>query len=495
MKVLSTASRHQIFFAGILLTYLILAIGTAITRQPYDDEGYAASPAYTLVHYGYMAVIPADQYRDSHKAYWMPPVFFLVQAAWQSFVGFGVVQFRLGSVVAGLVLLFAIHYLVSKLSDDRTLALIIMSLVALDYTFVQHAGIGRPEMMTSAFAVCSLAAHLALRQRYLGLALLASHALMATSALTHPVGALLWMPALLGLQAYLNLKELRLTSLLLIALPYLVGGAAWGLYILDNPDEFRSQLFGIALGSNRFAGLRDPFHAVPRELVDRFLGYYGVRPNASLLVKLKLVLPVGYAIGILAALLVPAARRNRFVRMALLLSLVQFLTLAVFEGTKQYHYILHIIPAFLGVLGAVLWLGWQHAWIPRRILAAVVFMLMLAQIGPTVFRWSENRYYHDFLPVLDYIRPYVEQGDLILSEAEFAIPLGFPDNLVGDDSYGFKRPVRPKLVVADLTVYESNKNGAKKGKPQLYEYLNEDFPAEFEAVFRRGNYTVYRRRE
>ena len=103
--------------------------------------------------------------------------------------------------------------------------------------------------------------------------------------------------------------------------------------------------------------------------MDRFLGYYGVRPNASLLVKLKLALPLGYTLGILAALLIPAARRSRFVRTALLLCLVQFLTLAVFEGTKQYHYILHIIPAFLTVLGAVLWLGWQHAWLPRVVLA------------------------------------------------------------------------------------------------------------------------------
>jgi len=229
--------------------------------------------------------------------------------------------------------------------------------------------------------------------------------------------------------------------------------------------------------------------------VDRFLGYYGVRPNASLLVKLKLVLPVGYAMGILAALLVPAARRSRFIRTALLLCLVQFLTLAVFEGTKQYHYILHIIPAFLTVLGAVLWLGWQHAWIPRVVLSAIAFILILAQISPTVFRFSENRYYHDFLPVVAYIRPYVEQGDLILSEAEFAIPLGFPDNLVADERYGFKRSLRPRLVVADLTVYEGNKNSVKKRRPQLYEYLNEDFPAEFEAVFQRGNYTVYRRRE
>jgi hypothetical protein len=494
MKGLGSASRHQIFFVAVLLAYLILAIGTASTRQPYGDEGWLASPAHTLVHRGYMAVIPSDRHRDSHKAYWMPPVFFLVQAAWQSFVGFGVVQFRLGSVVAGLVLLLAIHYVVSKLSNDRTLALIIMSLVALDYTFVQHAGIGRPEMMSSAFAVCSLAAHLALRQPSLGLALLASHALMATSALTHPVGAFLWIPALLGLQAYLDLKALRSTSLLLIALPYLVGGAAWGLYILDNPKEFRSQFSGIALGSNRFAGLQDPFHAVQRE-VYRFLGYYGVRPNASLLVKLKLVLPVGYAMGILAALLVPAARRSRFIRTALLLCLVQFLTLAVFEGTKQYHYILHIIPAFLTVLGGVLWLGWQHAWIPRVMLSAIAFILILAQISPTVFRFTENRYYHDFLPVLAYIRPYVEQGDLILGEAEFAIPLGFPDNLVADERYGFKRSLRPRLVVADVTVYEGNKNSVKKRGPQLYEYLNEAFPAEFEAVFQRGNYTVYRRRE
>ena len=494
MKLMGTASRHRIFFVAILLAYLLLATGTAFTRQPYGDEGWLASPAYTLVHRGYMAVIPLDKHRDSHKAYWMPPVFFLVEAAWQSVVGFGVVQFRLGSVVAGLVLLVAIHYVVSKLSNDRILAVIIMGLVALDYTFVQHAGIGRPEMMSSAFAVSSLAAHLALRQRSLPLALLSSHALMATSAFTHPVGALLWIPALLGIQAYLDVKELRLTSLLLIALPYLAGGVGWGLYILDNTKEFRSQ-FSSQLGSNRLAGIQDPLRAVQRELLDRFLGYYGVRPNASLLVKLKLALPVGYAMGILAALLVPTARRNPFIRMALLLCLVQFLTLGVLEGTKQYQYILHIIPAFLMVLGGVLWIGWQHVWTPRPVLAAITFILILVQIGPTVFRVSENRYHHDFLPVLDYVRPYVEQGDLILSEAEFAIPLGFPDNLVADESYGFKRSPRPKLVVVDLTVYENNRNSVKKRQPQMYGYLNEDFPAEFEAVFQRGIYTVYRRRE
>jgi hypothetical protein len=199
--------------------------------------------------------------------------------------------------------------------------------------------------------------------------------------------------------------------------------------------------------------------------------------------------------GLLAALLIPAARRTRFTRMALLLCLVQFLTLAVVEGTKQYQYILHITPAFLMVLGGVLWIGWQRVWIPRLVLAAITVVLVLVQIGPTVFRFTENRYHHDFLPVLDYIRPYVEHGDLILSEAEFAIPLGFPDNLVADESYGFKRSPRPKLVVVDVTVYENNSNSVKKRQPQIYEYLTEDFRAEFEAVFQRGNYTVYRRRE
>src|SRR5690242_7952218 len=95
-----------------IVAYLVLGIATAVTRQPYGDEGELESPAYNLVHRGHLEVTQWEDARASHKAYWMPPVFFFAQAAWQVVISFGVIQMRLGIVLWGLVLLFAVRYIV-----------------------------------------------------------------------------------------------------------------------------------------------------------------------------------------------------------------------------------------------------------------------------------------------------------------------------------------------------------------------------------------------
>lgn len=485
--------RHRFLLMTILAAYLILAGSTALTRQPYSDEGELASPAYTLVHRGYMTVIQWENHRASQKAYWTPPVFFLVEAAWQSLVGFGVVQFRLASVVSGLVLLLAAYFIVNALTHDGPLTLVVVSLLGLDYTFLQHAGVGRCEIMSLTFALCAIAAYVTMRERSLSLAIVTSHALMAASALTHPAGMLLWMPALVGLQASLDLRRHQLRSLLLMALPYVVGGTAWGLYILENPAEFRSQL-QISLSMGRLAGFGHPLVAVKREITERFLAYYGVRLNAPALVKLKMILPLGYLVGLASALLIPFARRYLFLRQVTVLFFVQFLILALVEGTKQFHYIVHVIPTLSAILGTVISLAWQKRWVPRPLLAAAVTSLLVLQIGPTLFRVQEDRYRQHFIPVLDYIRPYVERGEVLISQAEFSIPLGFPDNIVTDPTYGWKRQHRPLLVVADETVLERNAADARERRPDLYRYLVQEFRAEYMPIFTRGNYTVYRRR-
>jgi hypothetical protein len=212
------------------------------------------------------------------------------------------------------------------------------------------------------------------------------------------------------------------------------------------------------------------------------------------LVKLKILLPLGYVLGLSGALLIPSARSYPFLRLTTLLFLLQFLILAIVEGTKQFHYIVHVIPTAAMILATVVWLAWQRRWIPRGLVVATVATLLLFQIGPTLFRVHEDRYRQHFLPVLDYIRPAVARGDILISQAEFSIPLGFPHNVIMDPSYGWKRRDRPALVVVDEAVREKNAEGARKGRPDLYQYLTQQFPAEYEPVFIRGPYTVYARR-
>jgi hypothetical protein len=79
---------RTIWIVSIVL-YIALATGTALTRQPYGDEGELASPTYNLVHRGHLEVTQWGERRESHKAYWMPSLFFFAQAGWQMIVGIG----------------------------------------------------------------------------------------------------------------------------------------------------------------------------------------------------------------------------------------------------------------------------------------------------------------------------------------------------------------------------------------------------------------------
>src|SRR5881296_2775286 len=347
------AIARTIWMASVIL-YIALATGTAMTRQPYGDEGELASPAYNFVHRGHLEVTQWEGPRQSHKAYWMPPVFFFAQAGWQMLVGFGVIESRLATVVWGLILIFAVGSIVRRVTGDAVLASLIGFALATDYTYLQHAGIARCEIMTAALAILASAAYLFLRDRSLPAAVFTSHALMTLSGLTHPVGGMAWMPCLLGLQFWLDGRRLRWKDYALGALPYLVGALGWGVYILQDPAEFKRQFFGISLGAHRLAGFVDPLEAFQRELA-RFLGYYGVRPNASWAVRLKGLLPVGYLAGLAGALLIPAVRRQRFIKFCLGLLGIQLLLLTFIEGTKQYHYIVDVIPTLVVILVAVMW--------------------------------------------------------------------------------------------------------------------------------------------
>jgi 4-amino-4-deoxy-L-arabinose transferase-like glycosyltransferase len=480
-------------FVLLVIAYLALAAGTAMTRRPYTDEGELTNPSYTLVHRGYMAVTLWEAHRDSHKAYWVPPGFLLAQAAWQAAVGFGVIQLRLATVVWGLILLLSLRYIVTILAQDRKLALAVFGLLGLDYTFLMHAGIGRCEMMSCALAMAGIALYLKLQARSNGTAILVSHAFMACSALTHPVGAMLWFPCLAGLQLLMERGRFRWNLLLWAGIPYCAGAFGWGLYIFQDPAAFQSQFGSISLGGGRLAGIRHPLLALQNELA-RFTNYYGIRPAASLPVRLKMLLPLGYLFGLAAALLWRALRTRRIIRYALALFAVQFLLLALVEGTKQYQYILHVIPTLVTILAATLWYSWEGSFVPRAMTAAVVVGLVVLQIGPTMFRIRENRYRNEFLPTVEAIRPYVQQGADLVGMGEFGIPFGFPDNLVTDPAFAYGRAKRPDFVVVDTAVYTANMAGFRVTKPHVYRYLADSFQSEFEPIFQRGEYVLYRRR-
>ena len=479
-------------WALTIVSYLALASGTALTRQPYGDEGELASPAYNLVHRGHLEVTQWEGARESHKAYWMPPVFFLAQAAWEMVVGFGVVQFRLGTVLWGLILLLVVGSIVRKITDDSLLAALIAFALGCDYTYVQHAGVGRCEIMSAALAIGASAVYLRLRDRSLPLAVFMSHALMTLSGLTHPVGGMMWMPCLIGLQLWMDGRRLRWKDYAIGALPYFIGAAAWGAYILQDPAEFKRQFFGISLSQHRFAGLADPLTAVRRE-AERFLAYYGVRANVPWAVRLKALLPVGYLIGVMGAALMPAARKQSLIRGCFLVLCAQLFILTFIEGTKQSHYIVHVIPPLVALLVSVMWILFKSQPARRSLLATVGLLFVVIQVGPIVFRIHENPYHKNWLPAIEAARPFVAQKLLVIGGPEFGMPFDFPDNVVSWTDYGYMHKRVPDVVLTTLSQFQRN-TAVVRSDPAFHHYMTVTFFQRFRLIFQSGDIAIYRPR-
>jgi hypothetical protein len=279
---------------------------------------------------------------------------------------------------------------------------------------------------------------------------------------------------------------------MLVAVPYLVGAAAWGAYIVQDLAEFKRQFLGHSLGWGRLRGLGDPLTAIERE-AGRFAWYYGLRPNASWPIRLKAMLPIGYLVGLLLAVAVPAIRRQPLVKVALPLLGVQLLVMTFFEGTKQYHYIVHIVPTLVTLLVAALWTLWQGQVKYRLSLTVAVALLLAVQIGPTVFRFRQNLYFRDFVPTVEAVRPFVAQDLTLMCNAEFGIPFGFPRNIFDDPVFGYGRAQPPDVVVMSVSQYEAN-TALYAGNPDLSHYLTVTFPASYELIFEQGDYRIYKHR-
>ena len=98
------------FAAAVLVLYLLFTAGTALTKRPWSDEGWFASPAYNLAYHGYMgtsileSVEPRGQQKGIDKyTYWVMPLDIVAQAAWYRILGFGLFQMRMLSAFWGLV--------------------------------------------------------------------------------------------------------------------------------------------------------------------------------------------------------------------------------------------------------------------------------------------------------------------------------------------------------------------------------------------------------
>jgi 4-amino-4-deoxy-L-arabinose transferase-like glycosyltransferase len=477
-----------------LALYATLAIGLSLTRTPVCDEGWYTSPALTLVANGGMGspvIESAGIYLKGIEryTYWEMPLHAIVSAPWFRLFGPSLISTRMLSAMAGLAALLCWFYVIRKLTGDRNIALIAIFLTAIDSNVLILASTGRSDMLSAAFGAAALAAYLSLRADHLPWALFCGHACAVASGLTHPQGGLIALPSLILLQLYFDRHRLRWPLLVPIALPYLIGGAAWSAYILQAPEFFWAQFSGNSAG--RLWPLISPLLALRQEITNRLLPAYGILPGAHRVGKLRIVVPIVYAAAVLSLGWPRTVRRMPAARIIGGLIAIVVLVLVFMEGAKQPWYLVHL--AWLLAAAAAASYQWHAerrlAW--RPLWLGVLAGLFLLQTGYAAALIAQGKYASIYRPVIAVLQRDMHPGQFVMGSAELGFGLGF-DRVLDDANLGYFSGKRADFIVIDSN-YRAHLADLARTRPALYSDLAGMLAGLYRPIYSNASYSVYAR--
>ena len=487
---------------AVCAVYLALSIGEARTKRPWCDEAWYASPGLNLATRGDMGTSVLDPASTTWKGvrldgidrhtYWAMPLDFLAEAAWFKLFGFGLFQLRLLSTLWGLAALLSWYFIVRTLVDDPGVALLAILLLGTEYYFLDRTSDGRMDAMSAAFAAAALAAYLGLRRRNLAAAMLSGHVLAAAAFFTHPNGGIMAFLALVFFALYFDRRALRPVHAAMAVLPYLAGGVAWGIYVLQDPAAFRAQFFSTAV-ANRWGGLLHPWTALQQEIAIRYMKQYGFGWWAHGAARLAILAPLSYAAALAAGFAVPEFRRHPGTRGLFVFTALYFVYMWLFEGFKTWLYLIHILPWFAAALAVCLAWMWRTRVLPAPAVAALAAVLIGVQAARTVRLIRSDPYRNSYAPAVAFLESNAA-GGVVMGSAELGFRLGFRPTLVDDIRLGYGTGRRAEFIVVDDSRYADNLAAAADSERDVWRYTSRLLSEEYTPVYRHEGYVIYRRK-
>lgn len=484
---------HLRAYAVLAAVFVLLSLGVAVYKQPACDEAWFLNPVVNYFTNGTTGTTILESAGQPWSGvekytYWQPPVYFVVLAGWLKIFGVTLSSVRGLSIFCGLIALLAWGRVFRGLGLDPAAALLAFALIACDYSFVTRAADGRMDMMSAAFGVSSLAWYLHWREQRFTMAFAGSQCLLALSGLTHPVGGILNFCGVAALVLLYDRRRISLRHLALGAVPYIAGLALWGVYISRDPVLFRKVFAGNASG--RLDGLLNPVRSLQREIMERYLATFGLRPEAGLLTRLKLLIPAAYFFGVFAALFTPALRKDRTLRPLFVLMGLYFFVLAFQDDQKYGVYLVHVLPLFAALLAVWISWVWKARVFPRSLLAVLVAGFLALQAGGALYWVANDTYHADYLSAVSFLRRNVPKGQFIVGPAQLAFGLGFDANLSDDTFLGYYSGKKPDVIVADPR-YEENFETYRRRQPAEYRYIQTRLREEYRLVYDYRSFRIY----
>lgn len=484
----------------MIAVFLSLSIASALTHRPQIDEGMFASPAYNLAFNGHFGTTVLEKEkatltRIDQRTYWVMPMFLMNAAAAFKTLGFSLVSMRLVNVFWGLVLLAAVYFIALKLSDDKRTALIALVLASCDYMVLETASSARMDMMTAALGFAAIAVYLVLRERNLLLAVLLSQTLIVIDGLTHP-NAITAFVALAIVALWFDRKQLNLRMIFFAAIPYVIGGTAFGAWVLQDTEAFKNQFIDNALMGGRMSGMSSPLDNIIREFTEHYPHAYGLGQNSgghSGPIWLKSFILIGYIIGIVGSLVIKELRQNANWGLLMIVTLAYFFIMAIIDGQKQTTYLIHIVPLYIVLLAGVIGWFWRQAKVPRVVLVVAILGFIALPAGGMLLKIKQNTRGNFYDPMIGHLKSNMRSDDYVMGGAELAFGLGFEANLIADGRYGYYTGKRPRYIASDSAT-ELTWQNSQKFFPEFYEYFPRLLRDEYRVAYENAAYKIYERK-
>jgi 4-amino-4-deoxy-L-arabinose transferase-like glycosyltransferase len=494
-----------LFLLSVLAVHVLLSYGTASKRIPEQDEGFFASPAFTYITRGFFgttAVEPQGGVAGKELAgiqqitYWCMPLDLFAEAAWSRIFGFGILQLRDLSILWAVIVICCAYSLVWKLTNNHAIAVLSLTLLAIDPAFGQLSNIGIMDSMCVALGYAGLTAYVWLRERRLSAAIAVGHTLVAASAFTHPNGIMPFV-GLLILMFLLDRNRIRLPKLLLGAAPYLVGIAVYVSFILlHHPDYYLAQM-----GANSYQRFVSPLKALKAEIYVRYYvsgGWIFGLQAAHTTARLKVLILVSWFGAFAANLAIPSLRRAEGVTALLLLTGVYYFVLLFFNH-KLAVYLLHVMPMFdAGIAVTMYWL-WHNGRAGQGLAAAWLAGLLLIGLALPALRilHAGNPYREQYVPTVEFLKPRLGPDTVVIAPAGLGFGLGF-NHVVHDESLGYYSRRRPPYIVRNADMEDAANDLAgglrqsnRANPADIYRHIVTTLRNDYHKIFQCGEFKVF----
>jgi len=175
------------------------------------------------------------------KAFWYPPIYFYSLVPFFKVFGASILSMRIFSLLLALIILPCVFLISKKITGWRWAGVLTMLFLILDHYFQIASMVGRMEILTIVLGVVSIVLHLHFLEQKRHLFNLLSGVLIALSCLTHPTGIIFAIPIGLNILFLNTTLKKKITGLLILTTPSLVGISLWLISVSPDWNSFLLQ--------------------------------------------------------------------------------------------------------------------------------------------------------------------------------------------------------------------------------------------------------------